>query len=85
MPLKELWTLKNITTKNPKHTSQPTIKNNKELFAEIIKTLDLKNDDKIGEILDTTKVNKIQKKSLKYTHFFYIWGTLNTWSHKMQE
>ena len=37
-------------------------KNNPKLFIEIIKNLELKNNDKIKEILDITKVIKSQRQ-----------------------
>ena len=40
-------------------------KNNPELFTEIIKNLEgLENNDKIKEILDTTKIIKSQRQTL---------------------
>ena len=48
---------------------------------------ELWKDEKIIEILDTTKIIKNQRQlkiKKKNTHF-YIQGTQNTWSLKMQE
>ena len=48
--------------RNPKNTMQTTTKN-PELFTDIIKkNLELKNNDKIKEILDTTKIIKNQRQ-----------------------
>ena len=58
------------TTKPQKHSNGKPLayvkiynKNNPELFTEIIKNLDeLKNNDKITEIFDKTKIIKTQRQ-----------------------
>ena len=37
--------------------------NNPELFTEIMKNIELENNDKIKEILDTTKIIKSQRQT----------------------
>ena len=62
--------------------------NNLELFTEIIRNLEeLKNNDKIKEILDTTKTIKSQRqpKNLKrISHLFHIRKKHNSRGYQMQ-
>ena len=62
----------------PGHNLQ---QNNPELFTEIIEILEgIKNNDKIKEILDTTKIIKsqIQPKNLKRIHTSSSFGENTT-------
>ena len=68
VPQKNYGTQKSTTMRNPRAYVTTYNKNNPELFTEIIKNLEgLQNNDKIKEILDTTKIIKSQSqpKNLK--------------------
>ena len=68
MPQRELRNLKKHYNKKPLAYIATYNKNTPELFIEIIKNLEeFKNNDKIKEILDTTKIIKSegQPKNLK--------------------
>ena len=57
IPLKELWNQIMHNNEKPLAYVVTYNKNNPELFTEILKNLEkLKNNDKIKEILDTTKI-----------------------------
>ena len=63
IPQRELRNLKKHNNKKPVAYVAAYNKNNPELFTEIMKDLDeLKNRDKIKEILDTTKIIKSQRQ-----------------------
>ena len=68
IPQRELRNLKKHNNKKPPAYIATYNKTKPELFAEIMKNLgELKNKDKIKEILDTTKIIKSQRqpKNLK--------------------
>ena len=71
---------KNTSTRNPKQKVSTYNKNNPELFTEIMKNLEEIKKDKIKDILDKTKIIKIQRqpKNLKRILIFFTCGENTT-------